>query len=749
MDIPKDYCRPAHPCSVAHAKGLCPRSGCRLPFKNSRWLAILSISLLCSFLDLSAVGQTGKNVLFLFSAVKYSDETLRVIEPAIRARYPQQITFYHAYVDDPQVEEKPYRQSLAETLRRRYAGVKIDVVIACNPAALNFATEFRSSVFPDVPIVFVAVGELELAAQKSWPGVTGVVTASGFRPTIDLALYLQPDTQVVAIVAGATRWDSSQLAALHSELVRYQDKVKVIDIVGTPNYQLLERVAALPPRTVVMFQVYPQFSDEPDFGTWDLLTETARRLPMYSAFPRLCIGGCIGGAYVDNQELLTSTANLVAQVLSGVRPEDIPIVHNSGFQVQVDARALQRWQLSESAVPPGALLMNREPTVWERGRKYFVAGFAVMMAQTLLILGLFWQRRRRRKAELDLVKSEEKFSRAFRESPLAITIVKVSDGRYVEINETFELSTGWKRDEVIGRTPFEIGLWVNPDQRTTFMRELHEKGNVRNLEVLLRRKDGQIRTSLGSAELIEVNGEPCALSVIADITERKLAEEAITNFSRRLIEAQETERTRIARELHDDISQRLAMVAVSLKMLMQDLPNSKVETTRGIEQTCAQVSELEDDIQALSHRLHPSKLEYLGLEAAASGLCRELSERQNVKIDFRCDGLPEDLPDDVSLCFFRVLQEALHNAVKYSGVDEFEVSLEYVSDEIQLRVHDSGAGFDPTLTTAEHGLGLTSMNERLKLVSGELSIHSRPQEGTTILARVPTGQGTTTAGAVA
>ena len=118
-----------------------------------------------------------------------------------------------------------------------------------------------------------------------------------FGQTIDLALHLQPDTQAVAIVAGATRWDSSQLAALHSELVRYQDKVKVIDIVGTPNYQLLERVAALPPRTVVMFQVYPQFSDEPDFGTWDLLTETTRRLPTYSAFPRLCIDGCIGGAY--------------------------------------------------------------------------------------------------------------------------------------------------------------------------------------------------------------------------------------------------------------------------------------------------------------------------------------------------------------------------------------------------------------------------------------------------------------------
>jgi signal transduction histidine kinase len=244
--------------------------------------------------------------------------------------------------------------------------------------------------------------------------------------------------------------------------------------------------------------------------------------------------------------------------------------------------------------------------------------------------------------------------------------------------------------------------------------------------------------------LIEVNGEPCALSVIADVTDRKVAEEAISGFGRRLIEAQETERTRIARELHDDINQRLAMVAIGLKTLKHDLPNSDQKASRSIDAACAQMSELESDIQALSHRLHSSKLEYLGLEAAASGFCRELSERQKVKIDFRCDGLPEDLSGDVSLCLFRVLQEALHNAVKYSGVDKFEVSLECISQAIQLSVHDSGAGFDPKMTAAGLGLGLTSMRERLKLVSGEFSIHSRPQEGTTILARIPIGRGTIT-----
>ena len=237
--------------------------------------------------------------------------------------------------------------------------------------------------------------------------------------------------------------------------------------------------------------------------------------------------------------------------------------------------------------------------------------------------------------------------------------------------------------------------------------------------------------------------------MIADITERKQAEEAISSFSRRLIEAQETERTRIARELHDDINQRLAMVAVSLKTLKHRLPDSEVETSRGIEATCEQVSELASGIEALSHRLHSSKLEYLGLEAASSSFCRELSERQSVKIDFQCEDLPKKLSGEASLCLFRVLQEALHNAVKHSGVDKFEVSLIGWADEIQLRVHDSGAGFDPTLASNGLGLGLTSIKERLRLLNGECSIDSMPKRGTTILARIPVAGAATTTGAAA
>jgi signal transduction histidine kinase len=222
-----------------------------------------------------------------------------------------------------------------------------------------------------------------------------------------------------------------------------------------------------------------------------------------------------------------------------------------------------------------------------------------------------------------------------------------------------------------------------------------------------------------------------------DVTERKLAEEALSTVSQKLIEAQEEERTRIARELHDEINQRLVLLAVNLETLKRDLPVSSRQAKRRIEEANKDVGDLASDIQALSHRLHSSKLEYWGLAAAAS-FCKELSERQNVEIDFHSDSLPKSLPKETSLCLFRVLQEALQNATKHSGARHFEVSLKSDgSNEIQLSVHDSGVGFDPEQAIKGSGLGLTSMKERLKLVDGQLFIDSKPQGGTSIYASVP------------
>ena len=232
-----------------------------------------------------------------------------------------------------------------------------------------------------------------------------------------------------------------------------------------------------------------------------------------------------------------------------------------------------------------------------------------------------------------------------------------------------------------------------------------------------------------------------AVVAFIDITENKLAKAALASVSRRLIEAQEQERTRIARELHDDIGQRLALLAIELEQLHQELP-SLLEVRSRMGELWKHTSEIATDIQTLSHELHSSKLEYLGIEAAMRGFCREFEEQQQVEIDFKTDDLPRPLAPNISLCLFRVLQEALHNSAKHSGVRHVEVRLWGTSDEIHLAVSDSGAGFDREAAKEGRGLGLISMEERLKLLNGTFSVESQPNRGTTIRARVPLSSGT-------
>jgi PAS domain S-box-containing protein len=270
------------------------------------------------------------------------------------------------------------------------------------------------------------------------------------------------------------------------------------------------------------------------------------------------------------------------------------------------------------------------------------------------------------------------------------------------------------------------------------------------MEYRLRRHDGEYRWIMDQG-LPRFNADGSLAGYIGsaiDVTERKLAEEALSTVSQKLIEAQEEERTRIARELHDDISQRLGLLAIRLDGLRHDLRAPADELRWGIGAACKQVEDLGSDVQTLSHRLHSSKLEYIGLVAASASFCKELAGRQNVEINFHSEDIPKKLPPDVALCLFRVLQEALQNAVRHSGVRHFEVSLTLAADELELSVEDRGVGFDPEKANRAHGLGLTSMRERLRLIDGQLSIDSKPRHGTTIRARAPVSPRVKSAGAV-
>jgi PAS domain S-box-containing protein len=611
---------------------------------------------------------------------------------------------------------------------------------------------------------------------------------------------------------------------------------------------------------------------------------------------------------------------------------------------------------------------------------------------TMISRSLHHVERERGYVEEALKKSEEKFVKAFRGSPVVLAITSAKDHRYMDVSESFEQWSGWRRDEVIGRTPFDIGIWVNPAERSDFVRQLLDEGVVRNQEFRYRRKDGVEMVGLGSGELIEIGNEPCVISAIADITERKRAEvavlrhaaivessqdaiisknldavitgwnegaerifgyteaevlgqpssiivppelqdeenkilerlrdgeriehyetqrvtktgrkvdvslsispvkdstgrilgfskiardisnrkiaeaalrdaqealriseerlrlgqwaahvgtfdlnlrtgvdvwtpetealyglppgsfggtltafenlihpddrervaeltqelirtgqpvetewravwpdgsvhwiagrgqvlmdesgkpsrmlgvnmditerkraeETVSDMTRKLVEAQEQERSRIGRELHDNVGQRLAILSIALGQL-RDKNNLLPEIRDRMQELKQMASDMTTGVHALSHELHSSTMEYFGVVSAMRSWCEEYSERYKLEIDFKSDDVPT-LPQDTSLCLFRVLQEALHNAGKYSGVKRIEVQLTKNSGEIHLIVSDSGRGFDVEAARQKRGLGLTSMQERVRLVGGTIAIDSNSLAGTTVHVCVP------------
>jgi signal transduction histidine kinase len=223
----------------------------------------------------------------------------------------------------------------------------------------------------------------------------------------------------------------------------------------------------------------------------------------------------------------------------------------------------------------------------------------------------------------------------------------------------------------------------------------------------------------------------------AVMAEARRAQESLRSISSSLIAAQEHERHRIARELHDDYNQRLAMLAIDLERLAACNGDASGEASQHLRQLSDRASELGADLHSLSHSLHSSTLESLGLVEGVKAFCEEFAEQQSVQIDFSHQNIPRGIPEDAALCLFRIAQEGLRNFKRHSGADRAEVRLEWSGERLHLTVFDRGKGFDTKNPSADSGIGIRSMQERLRVLGGQLEIESRPMEGVRIDAWLP------------
>jgi PAS domain S-box-containing protein len=330
------------------------------------------------------------------------------------------------------------------------------------------------------------------------------------------------------------------------------------------------------------------------------------------------------------------------------------------------------------------------------------------------------------------------FAAIFHASPAILCIIQLDGLRYCEINKVYEQLTGYSRSEVLGRPCIKLGLWSNAKDRARVFQELLAKGSLQGHQEDFQTKTGELLTTLLSAQIIEFGGEPCALVVVEDITMRRQAEEARLELAQRLINAREMECAHVARELHDNIGQYLALFSVELERARLALIGLSPDSDAALTDLCGRLKHIGRVVGNLSHQLHSSELEFLGLVVAVEGLCREFSEQYHVQVNCVCSGVPDNLSPEIALCLFRVTQEALHNVAKHSQARRINIKVHGTLRTLHLRVSDDGIGIAQNDATTKPGLGIISMRERLHLIGGQFKILSKLGAGTQIEAVIRT-----------
>jgi PAS domain S-box-containing protein len=339
-------------------------------------------------------------------------------------------------------------------------------------------------------------------------------------------------------------------------------------------------------------------------------------------------------------------------------------------------------------------------------------------------------------AEEALKASEARLSQLLEATNILVWEAEPENWRFTYVSEQAVKMLGYPITEWYEPDFLASHIYRDDQQRALSIYRKHSQlANYYDLEFRMISADGRIVWLQNLVSVTRENGKPTKMrGFMIDISERNCAEEALQELGGRLITAQEEERSRIARELHDGLNQRIALLSIELSQLALDT-QTPLNLNRTVRKLQAQVQEISTDVHRLSYKLHPSKLDHLGLAPAVKSLCKELSETLNIEL--KQTGFPATLPQDVTLCAFRIVQEALRNCVRHSSARTVKVSLEKSDDAVRISVSDDGCGFDMESNAMKKGLGFISMRERLHLVGGAIQIQSQRLHGTEITVLIP------------
>ena len=681
--------------------------------------------------------QPTRRVLILYE-VGASYPGVNLIDQGIRAALdasPYKMEVYREYMDALLFPDPADQQRFREFYIRKYQNRKLDIIITIGPTPLKFMVEKRDEAFPGVPIIY-CFPQWTPGSPTLPSDFTGVERDFASLETIQAALRLRPGTRHIAVVGGTAFIDTQIEDVIKEQLRPLEGNFDVSYLTTLSMPDVLDRLRHLPDNTIVLFTSFNQDATGRKFisgGEASGAVAAAANAPVFVLADSILNHGEVGGKVSSLQGQGRSAGDIALRVLKGERPQDVPRMKAPTIYT-FDWRALKHWGMNEKNVPAGSVVLNRPPDFWLQYRWFFVTGFFLLLAQTLLILALLVQRGNLRTAQ-------KRFRSVFEYSAVGMGLVG-KDGHWIEVNKSLCEMLGYSEQELLA-TNFQ--LLTHPDDLVadlTYARKVFT-GEIPFYQMEKRyiHKQGHVVwVALTASAVPDASGKVnYGIAQVQDITVKKNPAaalgpdlEELRSLAGRHITVQEEERKRIARDLHDDLSQRLALLCIDLDMLRQSLAGS-AETAQELERMRRETDELVVDMRRLSHQEHHPQLD-LGLQHGVVSFCEDFSRKHGITTKLVHEGDLEQIPQTVGFTLFRVLQEALNNVAKHSGAHSVTVKLGVHGDQATLRVTDEGRGFE----IGRHlGLGLISMRERLRLVGGTMRVNSYPQRGTDVEVVVP------------
>lgn len=655
------------------------------------------------------------------------------------------IEIFNEFLDVSRFPEEAYQQQLALFPRSKYATQKLDAVVVALAPALDFVLKHRSTIFPGVPVIYGAIERHEIDARQIDRDIIGYPMNFALEPTLNLAMKLHPGLNKVYVIAGNSDYDQYWLNLARSIFARYAQKLTFSYHNEFSVQELQQFVSTLPPNSMIYFLHMLRDGKGTSFSSADVVEMIAPRssVPIYGHVGTYMGRGIVGGQLMEFEQEARNAAFITLQILRGKKPADVTLPATSLNHFVVDARMLTKWGIREVNLPADIEIRFAETDFWEKYKWHVLLAASLCIAEALLIIGLVLQMTNRQKAE-------RLFRLSVESAPNGMVLIG-HDGKILLANAQMEKLFGYTSSELIGSS-MEILVPErfrnsHPLLRGEYMKSPGSRPMGIGRELHGRRKDGtEFPVEIGLNPILSETPVRI-LATIVDITERKAAEEQnsqnqkeLIGLTGKLIQAQESERRHIARELHDDLNQNLALLAVELDLLGKKPPETRDELGQNLTHLSSQVKQLSTFVHDLSHHLHPAKVEQLGLVTSLRALARDLSIAHETVIECLAEGISKTIPHPVALCLYRIAQESLRNALKHSEADEIIVKLSEEEDTLQLMISDNGKGFAPQNDVDFSGLGLCSMRERLRLVNGTMLVDSQLGKGTIITVRVPHSQ---------